>query len=180
MPSSWLPLITLSMTLLATLAMLVLLLAFTRLPSSSSLGQATNSPVAQSPLGTSYEAEAPENTLTGDEDVIKCSSCSSGRRIGNIGYGKNSGESGTLQFNRISGKSTGDYMLSLYYISGNGGRVLDVSVNGGSPIAIYASSTNKWNVVRTLSITVHLNAGYNTIKFFNPLVRGPDIDSIVV
>jgi len=180
MNSSWLPLITLSTTLLATLAMIVLLLAFTRLPSSSSLKQATSSPVAQSPLGTSYEAEAPENILTGDANVLKCSSCSEGRRIGNIGFGKKSGESGTLQFNRISEKRTGNYMLNLYYISGSGGRVIDVSVNGGPTIAVYAPSTNKWSVVRTLSIPVHLKAGYNTIKFFNPLARGPDIDCIIV
>jgi alpha-galactosidase len=136
--------------------------------------------MAQSPLGRSYEAAASENTLTGDASVLKCSSCPGGKKVGDIGFGEKTGKNGTLQFNRISEKSTSDYMLSLYYISNSGGRVLDVSVNGKPPIVICASSTKKWNVVRTLSITVHLNAGYNTIKFFNPSARGPDIDSIVV
>lgn len=177
---SWLPLLTLSTTLLAVLAIVALLLAYTQLSSSSIIEQVPHTPIVQFPSGTSYEAEAPDNTLDGGARIIKCLSCSGRKKMGYIGLDKKKVNIGVLQFNKIREKNAGDYMLTVYYIAGSTGRVLDVSVNGGPTVAYYASSTKSWNVVGTLGIPIHLNAGYNSIKFFSRLGRAPDIDRIIV
>lgn len=138
-------------------------------------GSVTQSSVT--PLGTSYEAEAPENTLAGGAKIRHCpsSSCSGRVKVTNIGKG------GTLQFNNIMEKNTGIYMLTIYYTDGNNlYRTGLMSVNGGPTISFRAPSTGDSNIVGTISITVSLNAGTNTIKFSNPLHSVPDIDRIVV
>jgi hypothetical protein len=125
-------------------------------------------------LGTNYEAEAPWNTLAGGAKASRCSRCSGGYKV------KAVGRKGILQFNKVSEKNTGDHTLIIYYIDGDAGRKLDVSVNGGAAIVIHMPTTGSWHVVGSLSITVYLNAGYNTIEFFNSSAYAPDIDKIVV
>ena len=58
-------------------------------------------------------------------------------------------------------------------------ETLDISVNGGSAISLYVASGSE-GTVSTISLTIALNAGANTIKFFNPVDSAPDIDRIVV
>src|SRR5262249_1616787 len=122
----------------------------------------------------SYEAEASENTLAGGARLYSCSGCSGGKKVGQIGKG------GTLQFSNISKSSTSNYTLTIYYVDGDAGRTLYTSVNGGSGTAINVSGTGDWSTVGTVSITVSLQAGNNTIEFYNPSAMGPDIDRIVV
>ncbi len=152
------------------------LLAFT-LPHFLKSIQLMTMPSAQTPSVISYEAEAPENTRTGQVKGAPCTGCSERHKIGHIG--KNS----TLQFNNVFKKSAGNYKLTIYYVDGDAGRDLYISVDAGPAIALYAPGTNDGNwktKVRTLSITVHLKAGNNTIKFYNPVGSTPDLDRIVV
>jgi hypothetical protein len=193
---SWLPLLTLSTTLLATVSIIALVLAFARLPAPS-IGQSTNNtPIVQSSStasttvsgaiasgttvpGTNYEAEAPENTLAGGAKKYHCSDCSGGMKVRYIGK-NNTSKKGTLQFNNIIASSTGNYKLTIYYFNGNYDRSLYMSVNGETAIVLNAPRTNNWHVIGILSVTVHLHADNNTIEFSNPSTNGPDLDRIIV
>jgi len=123
-----------------------------------------------------YEAESSQNTLAGGAQVVSCagSDCSGGVRVEQIGRG------GTLQCSNVNKSNAGNYALTIYYTNGSGNRVLYMSVNRGSAITVNFSATGSWHTVGTLSITVSLNAGNNTIMFSNSSARGPDIDKIVV
>src|SRR5260370_12615575 len=130
---------------------------------------------------TSYEAEAPQNTLTDPAHVIGCGGgvCSGGARVGDIGL--NAGTVRTLRFNNINKESSGQYTLTIYYlIAGSDQLTLDVSVNGGPAIALNVAATANGDTIGTASITVNLHAGNNTIEFSNPSTPAPDIDRIVV
>ncbi len=129
---------------------------------------------------TSYEAEAPANTIANGAQVISCSSCSGGYRVGYIGTGTN-GSDGTLQFNDVKKISTGSYTLTLYYSNGSSsGEDEYISVNGGSAIVFNGSPTGSFTTFATAGIAVNLNAGSNTIQFSNPQGPAPDIDKIIV
>jgi len=119
---------------------------------------------------TSYEAEASQNTLTGGAAVASCSECSGGYRV--IRIGKNG-----MQFNNVLERNAGNYLLTIYYEDGK--RTFYISVNGGTAKSLYVASGSE-GTVSTISLTIALNAGANTIKFFNPVNLTPDIDRIVV
>jgi hypothetical protein len=53
-------------------------------------------------------------------------------------------------------------------------------VNGGSAIAFTAPYTGSFDIPGSVNTTISLNAGNNTIEFFNPQQGAPDIDRIVV
>jgi hypothetical protein len=119
---------------------------------------------------TSYEAESSQNTLRGGVQVIGCSSCSEGNRVGYIG----------LQDN-VRRSRAGSYTLTIYYTEGDsGGRTGYISVNGGPSITFTASSTGSFWVVGTVNVVISLSAGDNTIKFSNSNHQTADIDKIVV
>jgi transposase-like protein len=129
----------------------------------------------------SYEAEASDNTLTGSALVITCSPCSGGERVGSLGVQPSKNVDGSLQFNHVNKNRAGTYTLTIYFTQGDpGNRTTYISVNGGSAITCQAASTGSWYTVATVSVTVSLNAGNNTIKLFNPSSNAPDIDRIVV
>jgi len=79
--------------------------------------------------GTSYEAEAPGNTLGGGARVDACSTCSGGKEVDWIG---NPSNTGALQFNGINASTAGTYPLTIYYIDADAGRSAQVTVNGTS------------------------------------------------
>ncbi len=126
--------------------------------------------------GSSYEAESSANTLGGRAVIAACSGCSGSKKVGNIGKG------GTLQFNNVRASSAGTHTLIISYIDGDAGRSAQMSVNGTAPTTLSFHGTNdaNWNVVRTLTVSVSLNAGNNTIKFSNAAASAPDFDLITV
>ncbi|HEX3641833.1 MAG TPA: hypothetical protein VHV10_11130, partial [Ktedonobacteraceae bacterium] len=131
---------------------------------------------------TSYEAEAPQNTINGAQ-VIACSGCSGGQRVGYLGMRvKNRTKiDGNLQINNVSKSTTGSYGLTIYYTNGaSSSRSGYMSVNGGPAIVFDGSPTGSYSTVATLNVVVSLNAGNNTIEFYNPQDKAPDIDKIVV
>src|SRR5579859_498351 len=128
------------------------------------------------PGTTSYEAESSANTLAGGAKVGSCSACSGGQKVRFVGKG------GTLQFNNVSKSAAGSYTLTIYYVDGDAGRAANMSINGGTATSITFHGTNdgNWNFVQSLTVTVNLNAGNNTILFSNPSAFAPDFDRITV
>jgi hypothetical protein len=125
-------------------------------------------------LATSYEAEAPGNTIAGGAGVSSCSGCSGGRKVGFVGSG------GTATINGISAPAAGTYWLTIYYADGSG-RQAQLIVNGGAPQTLSFTPTADFNTVGAMTVSVPLAAGGgNTIEFANPAEFAPDFDRILV
>jgi chitodextrinase len=122
-----------------------------------------------------YQAESPANTLAGGAIVQACSACSGGQKVGYIGNG------GTLTFNQVTASSAGSHTLTVYYVDGDAGRSGVVTVNGtATTLSFHGTNDSNWNFVQSLTVTVTLNSGSNTIRFSNPSGWAPDIDQITV
>jgi hypothetical protein len=129
---------------------------------------------ASRPL-TSYEAEAAGNTFSGAVVPAACSGCSGGKKVRFIG----DNTSNFLVINNINVPAAGNYTLTIYYVV-SGTRSFSISVNGGAAITFTVSGTT-WNAPGTpVSVTIPLNAGSNSIKFFNNTAFAPDMDRITI
>lgn len=135
---------------------------------------ATATPTPLPPI--SYEAESSANTLGGRAVIYTCAPCSGGKKVGNLGL------SGTLLFNGLRAAKTAAYKITLYFVNARGDRTADISINGGPALAytFHGTNDNNWNEVQTMSITVQLTAGVNTLFISNPANNAPDIDRVVV
>jgi hypothetical protein len=122
----------------------------------------------------SYEAEAPTNTIGGSATVYDCTVCSGGKKVGYLGSG------GFVQFNNVNVASAGLYTLTIYYLDGDSGRPAYLSFNGGTGVLIDFHGNGNWGSVQSMQIPVQLQAGNNTIKFYDPEAWSPDVDRIVV
>jgi hypothetical protein len=125
------------------------------------------------PLGTSYEAESPANTLAGGAVVASCPACSGGEKVGYVGEG------GTLTFNGVNVASSGTYQVTIAYLDGSG-RQAQISVDGGAPQTVSFTPTGSFDTVGTVTLPLQLTAGNNTIEFANPSAYAPDFDRIIV
>jgi alpha-galactosidase len=106
-----------------------------------------------------------------------CSGCFDGKDIGYLGVG------GTLTFSNVSKAASGTYPMTVTYVDGDGagnGRPADITINGGTPIAITANGDGSWSTPQTLTVNVPLSAGANTVEFSNPSTWAPDIYSITL
>lgn len=124
------------------------------------------------PTGNSYEAEA--GTLAGQAAVRSSSGASGGALVGYVG----GGTANYLQFNNVNA-TAGSHQVTIFYASGEA-RSLTVSVNGGTAVNVSTPSTGGWDTVGSVSATLTLAAGANTIRIANPSGWAPDIDRIVV
>jgi hypothetical protein len=121
--------------------------------------------------GTSYEAEAA--TLGGQAAVRSSSGASGGALVGYVG-------GGTANFVQFGVSATaGAHPVTIFYASGEA-RSLTVSVNGGPATSVSTPGTGGWDTVGSVSVTLNLVAGANTIRIGNPAGWAPDIDRIVV
>jgi DUF1680 family protein len=127
------------------------------------------------PTGTSYEAEAGGNTLAGQAVVRTSAGASGGALVGYVG----NGTANYLRFNSVSVSSAGSRTVTIFYTSGEA-RSVSVSVNGGTAVSVSTPSTGGWDTVGSVSVTVTLAAGVNTIQLGNPTGWAPDLDRIVV
>lgn len=121
-----------------------------------------------------YEAEASGNTLSGSVADTSCPNCSNGKAVSNIG---NTSEN-YLIINNIRANASGQALVGIYYLE-NGTATLYVSVNGSSATSYTLTGTST-TVPAYQDILVNLNAGSNTIKFFDNSASAPSIDRIVV
>ena len=125
----------------------------------------------------SYEAESPSNTLAGGAAVGGCSGCSGSQKVGSLGH------EGSLTFTGVRAAKSGSRTITVVYDDGDAnGRPLTYSVNGGPQTTIQAPGTGGWNTVGTLTISVPLRAGSNTVTFTGPDANtySPDIDRIML
>lgn len=120
-----------------------------------------------------YEAESPQNELSGGARVKICASCSGGKSVGYIGHG------GILQFKNVNVSYSGDFTLTLYYGTTNN-RTAYIVVNSGSSITLNFPSTGGFGNISTQTVVIHLNAGANTIMIYNNNDWAPDFDKIMV
>ncbi|MFD0717341.1 NPCBM/NEW2 domain-containing protein [Paenibacillus sp. GCM10027626] len=106
---------------------------------------------------TTYEAESPDNTLTGNARIV-------GTKVGFIGN-----NAGDLTINKITVPAAGNYTLTVYYYNGDAGsRNLYVSVNGGTGEKYSLPSSGDWSTAALYPIQIALEQGENKIKFYNP------------
>lgn len=117
------------------------------------------------------EAEWNKNTLSGDTQIYH-NSISSGNSVGNIG----GGDINSLTFNDMYTAESGTYMIKVYYISEET-RSCFLSVNDNPGIE-YTFEGNSWTKPIFKEIPLNLQAGYNSIRFYNPNGWAPDIDKI--
>jgi hypothetical protein len=130
---------------------------------------------ADGPGPVSYEAEAATNTLAGGAKVSNCTACSGGQKVGFIGNG------GTLTFTGVTVPVAGEYRVTVAYLDGSTPpRQVMVSANGGAPQTLTDTTTGDFNTLGTMTVSLPLSAGANTVEFANPGAYGPDLDRIVV
>jgi hypothetical protein len=123
---------------------------------------------------TEIEAEASWNTFSGSARANSCAECSGGSKVRFIGNGPNN----HLTVNKVTVEEAGDYTLLIDYTL-DGQRSFWVSVNGGPGVEAPLTGTS-WATPATDSITVRLQAGQNSIRFYNDTAHGPDLDRIRV
>jgi alpha-L-fucosidase len=126
------------------------------------------------PPPSTIQAEASGNTLSGAAVVSSCSACSGGAKVRFIG----SNSSNYEIVNNVNVATAGSHQLTITY-EVNGTRTFDLSVNGGATIAVDCTGTD-FNSPATTTVSVNLNAGNNTIKFFNNSAYAPDLDAVSV
>jgi hypothetical protein len=80
--------------------------------------------------------------------------------------------------NNVTVATSGNHLVTIHYLL-NGGRSFFVSVNGCPGIEVPVKG-HSWSVPAKLSIMLPLEAGRNTIKFYNENSYAPDLDLIVV
>jgi hypothetical protein len=122
--------------------------------------------------GVAYEAEAA--TLSGAAVVASCSNCAGGEKVGYLGNGAGN----AVTFPQIDVGWSGNHQLIVHGVSGDP-RTFAVSVNGAAPIAVPVQSRD-WSTPTTVTVTVPLNRGINTIGFTGTDSWAPDLDRIVV
>ena len=122
-----------------------------------------------------YEAESGVNTRLGTAVVQGCPSCSGGMKVGYVGN-----NAGALQFNAVVASATGSYVLQIRYTNGDPVRTAYLSINGGASTSVAFPSTGGFSTVGSLQKIVQLNAGNNTLTFYNPNNGqwAPDFDRI--
>ena len=131
-------------------------------------------PPPPQPPPVGVEAEATGNTLSGAAARRGCTGCSGGQKVGSIG----NVAANSVTVNNVNVATAGSYELTIRGLV-NGTRSFSVSVNGGPATTVSFTGTN-WNVVISRTATVTLNAGANSIRFFNNTAWAPDLDRIEV
>ena len=123
-----------------------------------------------------FEAEAPENRLTGNASIGYCAQCSGQHKVGNIGAGS------TLVYTSVTVPKAGTYLMTISYVDGDSSRQAVATVNGQTRVFLNLTGTNNndWDTPQTKTFPVTLQAGTNTIQIGNPSDYVSDIDAVTV
>ncbi|MEK4293870.1 S-layer homology domain-containing protein [Paenibacillus sp. FSL R5-0914] len=136
-------------------------------------GQFVSTVFADDTENTTYEAEADGNAMTGNASISEHPAASGGQKVGGMYQGS------TLQFNHVTVSESGNYKITVYYISGDS-RPFNISANGGDKQFEEPPKTVDWDTVGTYDVTLPLNAGENSILIDDNNWYSPDIDKIVI
>ncbi len=124
---------------------------------------------------TLYQAESPDNTIGGGAQIVSCSACSGGEKVGDLGG------TGYLIFNGVTVPRAGTYLMTVSYIDGDSSRTGIVTAGSKSyQLPLPGTNDNNWNAVQTATVPVQLQAGANTIEFSNPDGYVYDLDKITI
>ena len=86
---------------------------------------------------------------------------------------------GTVTFSSVTEPSAGSYQMTVSYLSASKARSAIVTVNGVAQTVNFPATAT--GVVGTVTVSVQLNAGANTVQFSgNGSGRAPDLDRIAV
>jgi alpha-galactosidase len=134
-------------------------------------------PVSGTAGASTYQAAAPGNTLAGGAVVASCNSCLGGQKVGYVGNG------GTLTFNNVDAATAGNYQVQIGYLdgtSGTVGRSATISVNGVTATTLTFDPTGSFQNPGSVTVSLPLKAGPNTVEFSNPTAYAPDFEAITV
>jgi hypothetical protein len=128
-----------------------------------------------------YEAVSAANKLDGGATVAPCPRCSNGEDVTGIGL-----RNGSLQVNNVFAPTAGNYTLGIVYVNVDHSgaeiqtslrkrRMALLTVDGAAPIVTTYpvpigpdEAPIDWGTEGTISVTVHLEAGQNTVKISDP------------
>jgi hypothetical protein len=127
-------------------------------------------------LSNSYEAESESNTLTWYATRVARTGASGGQVVENIG---DDSAVNYMQFNNVSATASGAHQITIYYYA-NQNRDSYISVNGADGVVFAFASTGSWQTRGTKTITLNLQSGSNTVRFYNANTRTIDIDKLDV
>ncbi len=134
-------------------------------------------PVAGAQGSTTYQAESGANTIAGGAGTASCNSCLGGQKVGFVGEG------GTLTFNGVDVNSSGNYAVQIDYLDGTAGttgRSTTITVNGTNVETLADTPTGSYQNPGSMTVSLPLSAGQNTIEFSNSSSYAPDFDAITV
>lgn len=123
---------------------------------------------------TFYEAERPDNKLSGSAVVSANQFASGMKQVTGIG----GAEDNKLTFSKISVPEDGVYEMRLYYTSKTNRRVV-YTINGETEIRSMMLNSGV-NTLAMQKFYVALKKGENSIAFGNTTSKAPDIDRIAI
>jgi hypothetical protein len=129
-------------------------------------------PGSSPPGGSTVEAES--GTIAGATRLATCAACSGGQKVGYIG----NGAANSVTLTGLTPSAAGSRTLTITYLL-SGSRSFFVSVNGGAGVEVPLTGTS-FATPANKTITVTLNAGANTVKFYNNSAYAPDLDKVSV
>jgi hypothetical protein len=149
----------------------------------SPLGAGAGDPAPFQPI--SYEAEAPENALSGSAVIQPYPGASGGTLVTDLGSTLSGAAPGTLTFTAVKVPATGRYTLvvSYLYVAPFSGTTsaLVVTVAGSAPVTVpIPLAPQDAACCATTPVPVILPAGVDAITFGDPSGVAPAIDRIVV
>lgn len=120
-----------------------------------------------------YEAESSLNQLILSK-IRLCSICSGKKKVSQIGFG------GELIFQSISSEFGGSTLLKLHYLTDRR-RFAQLMINHKKPaINVTFPAISSRKVLTSLSISVELCQGLNSIRIFNSNDDAPEFDRLQV
>jgi alpha-galactosidase len=134
-------------------------------------------PVSGTAGATTYLAASSSNTLAGGAAVAGCNSCLGGEKVGYVGDG------GTLTFNDVDVATAGNYAVQIDYLDGTSGITgisATITVNGGAAQTVTFLPTGSFQDPGSVTVSLPLAAGENTIEFANSSAYAPDFEAITV
>lgn len=134
-------------------------------------------PVAGTSGSTTYQAASSANTLSGGAATATCNSCLGGEKVGFVGNG------GTLTFSNVQASSAGNYQVQFTYLdgtSGTVGRSATISVNGTAVQTSAFIPTGSFANPGTVTVSLPLKAGANSVELSNASAYAPDFAAITV
>jgi hypothetical protein len=123
--------------------------------------------------------QAEAGQVSGSAQVDAYPGASGGRIVRDIGrWGP--GRPGALRFSRVTVPADGTYVLTFFFLNTDGEAKRTAVVTVGAEHAVSVTVTGSAVCCGSARLTVHLQAGENTITFGNRDGRAPSIDRILI